>query len=453
MHTFAPGPIRRFARSFLPGAVPQLSRPAYKWELLSSLFIPLALACVEGGVVGVIAKKGFGAGGFAIAAITAAPSLANITSVLWTRLVYAKDRVRTINALQLGVVACVLVMAVAPYRSVLGTALLIGAMMLARILITGIVNARADLWAHNYPKRERARVTGNLTIVTTLIICITSMLVGVLMTANRRDIPADNHAYRYVYAAAALASLIGVWAFSHVRWRGRIASIRTEQSAHQANPRALGPRAMIALLRRDPVYRRFMWAQFWIGWPVMAADAPFIISLDDEFHTSYALAISLTQVIPIFVAILVIPMWARFLDRVHIIHFRAYHSWVFVAAMITTGAGLILHYLPLIFAGRIILGVANGGGMLAWNLGHHDFAKSADSALYMGVHVTLTGVRGAFAPFLGTLIYTGIAAPLAIQGVGNWIFFIMTLPTIYGSWMFVALNAQLRRQRARVESR
>jgi hypothetical protein len=102
--------------------------------------------------------------------------------------------------------------------------------------------------------------------------------------------------------------------------------------------------------------------------------------------------------------------------------------------------------------GRIVLGIANGGGMLAWNLGHHDFARGADAALYMGVHVTLTGVRGAFAPFLGTLIYTGMSAPFVIPGVGAWIFLIMTIPTIYGAWMFVALNASLARQRQRLDA-
>jgi len=450
MRAIAPGPLKRVVRSFFPSEISPFSRPAYRWELLSALFIPLALACVEGGVVGVIAKKGFGAGALAISAITAAPALANITSLLWTRLVYARDRVRTVNALQLGVIGCVIVMALAPYDSPWGTALIVATMLLARILITGIVNARSDLWASNYPKRERARITGNLTIVTTLIICATSMLVGVTMTAANEHTAAHNHAYRYIYAGSAILAIVGIWAYSRIHWRGRAASLAGERIAHEKNPKALGVRAMLALLKRDTTYRRFMWAQFWLGWPVMAADAPFIISLDDELRAGYALSILLTQVIPIFVAILTIPMWARFLDRVHIIHFRAYHSWYFVAAMIVTGIGLITENFPVIFAGRIILGVANGGGMLAWNLGHHDFAKNADASLYMGVHVALTGVRGAFAPFLGTLIYTGVAAPMVIPGVGAWIFLIMALPTAYGAWMFVSLNADLKRQRQRI---
>ena len=50
-------------------------------------------------------------------------------------------------------------------------------------------------------------------------------------------------------------------------------------------------------------------------------------------------------------------------------------------------------------------GVAFGGGVLAWNLGHHDFSNVSASPAYMGVHVTLTGIRGLIAPSLGVFLY------------------------------------------------
>ena len=40
------------------------------------------------------------------------------------------------------------------------------------------------------------------------------------------------------------------------------------------------------------------------------------------------------------------------------------------------------------------MGVARGGGSLAWQLGHNDFARADQLSAYMGIHVTLTGVRG-----------------------------------------------------------
>ncbi len=57
--------------------------------------------------------------------------------------------------------------------------------------------------------------------------------------------------------------------------------------------------------------------------------------------------------------------------------------------------------------GRVITGIVNGGGSLAWQLGHNDFAPRDQLSTYMGIHVTLTGVRGAFAPFLGMALYLG----------------------------------------------
>ncbi|MGI9309213.1 MAG: hypothetical protein ACR2P6_08115, partial [Gammaproteobacteria bacterium] len=38
-------------------------------------------------------------------------------------------------------------------------------------------------------------------------------------------------------------------------------------------------------------------------------------------------------------------------------------------------------------------------------LGHNDFAPDYLATHYMGLHVTLTGIRGLFAPFVGVLFY------------------------------------------------
>jgi hypothetical protein len=55
-----------------------------------------------------------------------------------------------------------------------------------------------------------------------------------------------------------------------------------------------------------------------------------------------------------------------------------------------------------------VLGVSQAAGGLAWNLGQNAFAAPEQVQRYMGVHVMLTGLRGCFAPFLGTLVYLGL---------------------------------------------
>jgi hypothetical protein len=59
----------------------------------------------------------------------------------------------------------------------------------------------------------------------------------------------------------------------------------------------------------------------------------------------------------------------------------------------------------LLWPGSVMLGVTYAGANLGWNLGHNDFATLGRAQHYMGVHVTLTGVRGLLAPPLGMLCY------------------------------------------------
>ena len=51
------------------------------------------------------------------------------------------------------------------------------------------------------------------------------------------------------------------------------------------------------------------------------------------------------------------------------------------------------------------MGLSMAGANLGWNLGHNDFASLGRAQHYMGVHVTLTGVRGLIAPSVGMLCY------------------------------------------------
>jgi MFS family permease len=55
----------------------------------------------------------------------------------------------------------------------------------------------------------------------------------------------------------------------------------------------------------------------------------------------------------------------------------------------------------LAYAAFLIFGVAMAGVAVAWNISSIYFAGNRDVSMYQGVHVTLTGMRGLFAPFLG----------------------------------------------------
>ncbi|MFU8827842.1 MAG: hypothetical protein ACNA8P_00220, partial [Phycisphaerales bacterium] len=250
-----------------PAALPLMSRRSYAWELRGACFLPFALACVEGGVIGTIARKAFGAGDLVIAILAAAPALSNISSFLWTRIFHGRNRVRAILALQSIILTCVAVIACAPINT-LGTGMIVAAVLIARFAMAGIIVARSDLWRANYPRNARARAAGNLAMVMTLIIGLSGLLIGLIMDLDqaprfvqsvarpvlnllRIDPSTSDDAYRLFYGGAVIAGLIGIWAFSHVRWRGGVSHARIERVQRAARESTGGPLAMYGVLRDD----------------------------------------------------------------------------------------------------------------------------------------------------------------------------------------------------------
>jgi hypothetical protein len=90
-----------------------------------------------------------------------------------------------------------------------------------------------------------------------------------------------------------------------------------------------------------------------------------------------------------------------------------------------------------------VLGAAYAGANLGWNLGHNDFASLGRAQHYMGVHVTLTGVRGAIAPLLGVLLYEALEA--MHSGAGRYSLILPLAMTAAGAMGFNGMRKALQR--------
>jgi hypothetical protein len=103
----------------------------------------------------------------------------------------------------------------------------------------------------------------------------------------------------------------------------------------------------------------------------------------------------------------------------------------------------------------VILGIARGGGTLAWNIGHNDFAKPERAGAYMGLHATLTGLRGAIAPFVGIALYAGVGAQElpsgaklpALPAIGGWMMLLAAALSALSTLGFAALSRQIAADR------
>jgi hypothetical protein len=89
-----------------------------------------------------------------------------------------------------------------------------------------------------------------------------------------------------------------------------------------------------------------------------------------------------------------------------VIEFRARQCWVTVAGMAVMIVAVYSGYQPLLWCAAVLFGISTAGANLGWNLGHNDFASLGKVQQYMGVNVTLTGMRGLIAPPAGAIAYT-----------------------------------------------
>ncbi|MCB2041968.1 MAG: MFS transporter, partial [Rhodoferax sp.] len=379
----------------------------------------LATSLMEGGFVAVVAAKAFNVEPWVIAVISAAPMFGNLSSFVWTRIATGRSKIPMVVALQTMVLLCVAAIAVSP-RSQAGAWILLASVVLCRMLITGIITVRSVAWSLNYDRALRARATGRLQAITSLTVVLTTSLAGLVLDAHPEN-------FRWIYGAGAVFGGVGVWLFRGVLVRGEKRHRVMERRGAQDGRRRDG---FFEVLRKDSLYARYQLHQFISGTANMMLEPPLVYLVTKQLGASYVVSIGIVMLIPFTLNLTTMPLWARYLDKVHVTEFRARQNagWVIGVLIMFWGAWTFsLWWLAL---GRVITGIVNGGGSLAWQLGHNDFAPRDQISTYMGIHVTLTGVRGAFAPFLGMALYLGWDAKGYVPGstgLSAWVFLLSAL--------------------------
>jgi hypothetical protein len=185
---------------------------------------------------------------------------------------------------------------------------------------------------------------------------------------------------------------------------------------------------------------------FWMGvfgGGNLMLTAQLVVIFSEHLHLSSVMQIALLSVIPLATLPLFTPWWARLFDGSHVVVYRARQGWALVLATLIICVGTFTEWLPLLWIGAIVLGAAYAGANLGWNLGHNDFASLGRAQHYMGVHVTLTGVRGAIAPPAGILFYEAIET--LQPGAGRYALILPLAMTTIGALGFQHMRKTLSR--------
>ena len=406
--------------------MPFMARPSYRAELLSWSLLPVMISGIQYGSLAIIVKKLFanvpGLSGpranFAIALITAGRASGHLVSFVWDGVSRGYHRVQFLFWLQCATAFLIGMIGFATI-SVGGLRWITTLSLAAWIAWSGVVTLRSSVWRTNYSTELRPRIAGKFATVEALVAATMGLAIG--WSLDRQP-----QSFHVIFPLLAGFGLIGAFAYRRVPLRrasqlgqrrrmttvsgvngtdGEVAAIR-----HTASSRVtFTPGATWQILCEDRDYRNYLICMFVMGSGNLMLHAPLAIVLEEIFHVSYMQGIVLTTALPCVCLTLAIPFWSRMLQRRHVVQFRAIHAWVFVATSSLMFFATQFHNLGLLYAGSIFLGIALGGGSIAWNLGHQHYASPEKDSLYNGAHVTLCGIRGFLGPLIAVAAYNEFA--------------------------------------------
>jgi hypothetical protein len=374
----------------------------FRREIAPWALLGLTLGLVEGATAAVLIKKSFANAAdpwivnLAVAFVSGAPALSNVVSFVWANLAHGRARIGLMVALQAAFAILVGLLGVAP-RVLGGLAFAVVSILVARVVWTGILTVRAAVWSANYPRSVLARYTGRIVIVSSLAVAFAAALAA--WTLDHGGINS-----RWLFGAGAAAGLLAAWLYRAARVRREFALLAEENAAAgPSKPFSLG--MLFEILGKDPHFREYMFWMGVFGGGNLMLTSQLVVIFSEHLHLAASLQIALLSVVPLALLPVFVPFWARMFDEGHVVEYRARQGWALVAAVFVISVGTWGGWVALLWAGAVMLAFAYAGANLGWNLGHNDFAAVGRAQHYMGVHVTLTGVRGAIAPPAGILIY------------------------------------------------
>ena len=377
-------------------------RQQFKREMASWSLIAFTMAAFEGGVAGVLVNHIFQGQvstfwlSQAIALVAGAPALANLSSPLWARLEHGQNKVKLVSILLMGSSASLLLF-VASSENQLGLLMVVSASLIGRTCWAGVVTTRSSLWRANYPRYIRAKITASFALPMSIILASTGVFIGWLSESSLFHV-------KLLYIVLFVIGIFGAYLYSSLQLRGANKLLQDENKIKQTEGQ-FNLRMLARILAKDHKYRKYMGIMFLFGTGNLMFMAPLILILNDQFNTLQWQQILITSSIPLAAMPLTINLWAKLLNRIHIIPYRAIHSWSFVLSIGLFALASFTGQSFLLWPASLVFGSAIAGAVLGWNLGHHDFTTPERASHYMAVHVTLTGIRGLIMPILGVNLY------------------------------------------------
>ncbi|MDZ4804816.1 MAG: MFS transporter [Candidatus Eisenbacteria bacterium] len=348
----------------------------------------------------VVLRKTFGASALLITLMVMAQPVSQLLAIVWGRLMHGRSKRPFILGFGgIGRLSLILV-------AFAGTAVTFAVPIVVSIaLAVAIIPALNALYQSNYPNSERGRVFGQVLSMTAVATIASSMAAGWWMDH-------DAGAYRIIYPLTGIIGLAGIYLYWRIRPR---AGLPADDSSDQKEDLSASDwfeavydavrhpfRGAKTIFTTDPNFLRFEIGYMLYGLGFMMLQPVLPLYLVDEIHVQYSEAAIARGLIFWGMMAIVSPIFGRLLDRWNAVRLSIFG---FAFLMVVPLLLAISHSLPGVYLAFAVFGFAMSPVNIAWTMGPILFAGRRDAATYMGVHVTMVGIRGLIGNPMGLILF------------------------------------------------
>lgn len=372
--------------------IPYMSRPTFRYEIISTMFLGMGFAIILPSFCQLFAKKTLEAEPWLVAAVEGQLALGFLFGAFLGPYLRRRRRIPCIVGGRLIIGAVMLVIALLPATSQ-SRIPYVALLLLPALLGAVITSALTSIWHSNYPAEVRGQIFSRRFIVYMSIAAISIKLAGYALDEWA-------WAHRLIYTVGAACMVMSALAIAKVRVRGERGMLRSEK----AGPAS--PLEGFRLLARDREYARFMAWQFLSGSMVLLTRSIIVLMLIEYMLVDYARGTTALTLVPVAAALLAAPLLGRLFDTTGVTRFRALGAASWAASRAVLFFALAGNSWELVLLAFALQGLGLTTGGLAFNIGHTHFTRPEETQVYMGIHMTLAGVRGLTMPFLGVWLYS-----------------------------------------------
>lgn len=334
-----------------------------------------------------IAVKSLGASEEMAILISFAMPIGNLLAFFWSRPIARSRRIPF--AFWPDVIGALLLLPLAflndPRWFILLVSLVIILRTMTNLALSGIIR-------DNYPAGTRATYFGRVQAANLGSMAVAGFAAGWALEVNTQ-------AYRWLFPLVAVLALLGCWNLSR---------IPESDPAERKFAREPSIWDFFRILARDGDFLRYQISFFIFGFASLMQLALLPLYLAQDLKVNYqqgaAALIVITSALPVVMS----PIWGWILDRYNMLLLRGFFNiaWALCPFLI-----FFTDSITGVMIGQVIAGLVQGGSSLVWQLGVNIFARQEEVPIYMGIHQTLTGIRGVLAPITGLWVAKTMTQP------------------------------------------